>query len=98
VLSDNLAIPHIIIEGQHMFDVLIVRCKDGVAFSDTHKQVQAIFAIVGSRDERNFHLYALSAIAQIVQDPNFERRWLAARSTEALRDIVLLSQRKRPTT
>jgi mannitol/fructose-specific phosphotransferase system IIA component (Ntr-type) len=98
VLSDNLAIPHIIIEGQHTFDVLIVRCKDGVTFSDAHKQVQAIFVIVGSRDERNFHLYALSAIAQIVQDPNFERRWLAARSTEALRDIVLLSQRKRPAT
>jgi APA family basic amino acid/polyamine antiporter len=98
VLSDNLAIPHIIIEGQHTFDVLIVRCKDGVTFSDAHKQVQAIFVIVGSRDERNFHLYALSAIAQIVQDPNFERRWQAARSTEALRDIVLLSQRKRPTT
>jgi amino acid transporter/mannitol/fructose-specific phosphotransferase system IIA component (Ntr-type) len=97
VLSDNLAIPHIIIEGEHTFDVLIARCKDGVAFSDTHRRVQAIFVIAGSRDERNFHLYSLSAIAQIVQDPNFEKRWMTAQSTEALRDIVLLGQRKRPT-
>jgi len=97
VLSDNLAIPHIVIEGEHTFDVLIARCKDGVTFSDTHRRVQAVFVIAGSKDERNFHLYSLSAIAQIVQDPNFEKRWTAARSAKALRDIVLLGQRKRPT-
>jgi amino acid transporter/mannitol/fructose-specific phosphotransferase system IIA component (Ntr-type) len=97
VLSDILAIPHIVIRGEHTFDILIARCKDGVFFSDAHKQVQAIFVIAGSRDERNFHLYSLSAIAQIVQDPNFERRWMTAQNTEVLRDIVLLGQRKRPT-
>jgi mannitol/fructose-specific phosphotransferase system IIA component (Ntr-type) len=96
-LSDNLAIPHIIIEGERTFDILIARCKDGVTFSDEHRRVQAIFVIVGSKDERNFHLFSLSAIAQIVQDPNFEKRWLAAKNTEVLRDIVLLGQRKRPT-
>jgi amino acid transporter/mannitol/fructose-specific phosphotransferase system IIA component (Ntr-type) len=97
VLSDTLAIPHIIVEGEHTFDVLIARCKNGVSFSDAHKQVQAIFVIAGSKDERNFHLYSLSAIAQIVQDQNFERRWMTAQNPEVLRDIVLLGQRKRPT-
>ncbi|MBN1392180.1 MAG: amino acid permease [Sedimentisphaerales bacterium] len=97
VLSDTLAIPHIIIEGEHTFDVLIARCKNGVYFSEAHKQVQAIFVIAGSKDERNFHLYSLSAIAQIVQDQNFERRWMTAQNPEVLRDIVLLGQRKRPT-
>jgi mannitol/fructose-specific phosphotransferase system IIA component (Ntr-type) len=97
VLSDNLAIPHIIVEGEHIFDVLIARCKEGVIFSEARSQVRAIFVIAGSKDERNFHLYSLSAIAQIVQDPDFERRWGAAKSTEVLRDIVLLGQRKRPT-
>ena len=97
VLSDTLAIPHIIIEGERTFDVLIARCKNGVSFSDAHKQVQAIFVIAGSKDERNFHLYSLSAIAQIVQDQNFERRWMTAQNPEVLRDIVLLGQRKRPT-
>ncbi|NQT32778.1 MAG: PTS sugar transporter subunit IIA, partial [Candidatus Omnitrophica bacterium] len=48
-----------------------------------------------TRDERNFHLRALSAIAQIVQDPRFEKKWMKARSKEALRDIVLLGKRKR---
>jgi len=97
VLSDSLAIPHIVIGDEQVFDVLIARCKNGVVFSDKHKQIHAIFVIAGSKDERNFHLYSLSAIAQIVQDPNFEKRWTAARSIEALRDIVLLGKRKRPT-
>ncbi|MDD5327283.1 MAG: amino acid permease [Phycisphaerae bacterium] len=97
VLSDILAIPHIIIEGERTFDVLIARCKDGISFSDAHRQVQAIFVIAGSKDERNFHLYSLSAIAQIVQDPKFEKRWLTAKGVDAIRDIVLLGKRKRPT-
>lgn len=97
VLSDNLAIPHIVIDGVHEFDVLIARCKDGVAFSDAHGKVRAIFVIAGSKDERNFHLYSLSAIAQIAQDPKFDSRWQAAQNVEVLRDIVLLGERKRPT-
>jgi len=95
VLRANLAIPHIIIEGQHVFDILIARCKEGVIFSDLEPNVQAVFVIAGTKDERNFHLFSLSAIAQIVQDPNFEKKWIAAKSKEALRDIVLLGKRRR---
>ncbi|OQX54427.1 MAG: hypothetical protein B5M48_00920 [Candidatus Omnitrophica bacterium 4484_213] len=77
VISPNLAIPHIIIEGKGTFDILLARCQKGIL------------------DERNFHLRALSAIAQIVQDPHFEKKWLAAKSKEGLRDIVLLGKRRR---
>lgn len=95
VLRASLAIPHIIIEGQHVFDILIARCKQGVVFSGLEPNVQAVFVIAGTKDERNFHLFSLSAIAQIVQDPNFEKKWTAAKSKEALRDIVLLGKRRR---
>lgn len=95
VLSPSLAIPHIIIQGELLFDILIARCKEGVIFSDLEPNVQAVFVITGTKDERNFHLFSLSAIAQIVQDPNFEKKWMDAKSKEALRDIVLLGKRKR---
>jgi len=95
VLMPGLAIPHIVTEGSHAFEILMVRCKRGVEFASGIKDVHAVFVLVGTRDERNFHLRALSAIAQIVQDPDFERKWLAAKSKEALRDIVLLSKRMR---
>ena len=95
VLNPNLAIPHIIIEGQHTFDILLARCKKGIVFSGAEPNVSAVFVIAGTKDERNFHLYALSAIAQIVQDPDFEKKWISAKNKEALRDIILLGKRKR---
>jgi APA family basic amino acid/polyamine antiporter len=95
VLTPHLAIPHIVIEGEHAFDVLLARCKKGVTFSDEKTQIQAVFVVFGTKDERNFHLFCLSAIAQIIQDPDFEKKWMNAKRKEALRDIVLLGKRRR---
>jgi len=95
VIAPGLAIPHIIIEGAGKFDILIVRCKKGIIFPDTPQPVHALFVLAGSRDERNFHLRALAAIAQIAQGKNFEKRWLDARNAEELKDIILLAERKR---
>jgi len=95
VLSPGLAIPHIIIDGLQTFLILLARCKEGIIFPGKERKVHTVFVIAGTKDERNFHLRALSAIAQIVQDPRFERKWMSAKNTEALRDIVLLGKRRR---
>ena len=95
VLSPFLAVPHVVVDGTGQFDLLIARCRQGVRFSELAPQIHTIFVIAGSRDQRNFHLRVLSAIAQIVQGPDFERQWMAARNEQALRDIVLLGQRRR---
>ncbi|MFH1616697.1 MAG: amino acid permease [Planctomycetota bacterium] len=95
VLNPNLAIPHIIIDGEKIFDILLVRARKGIAFSPEYPNVHIVFVLAGTRDERNFHLRALSAIAQIVQNPGFEKKWMTARNEQALRDIVLLGTRRR---
>jgi len=95
VLNTFLAIPHIVVEGVHTFDILIARCQGGIEFSNAFSGVQAMFVLAGSRDERNFHLRALAAIAQIVQDPDFERKWITAKGVKEIRDIVLLGERLR---
>ncbi len=94
-IGPHLAIPHIVIEGIDTFGILLARCHAGVYFSDASPEVNAVFVLVGSKDARNFHLRALSAIAQITQSPDFEERWLSARSIEGLRDVVLLGERRR---
>jgi APA family basic amino acid/polyamine antiporter len=94
-ITPFLAIPHIIIEGEMRFSICMVRSKEGIHFSAESPAVRAVFVLIGTRDERNFHLRALSAIAQIVHDPAFESRWMRATSREDLRDIVLLGKRKR---
>jgi mannitol/fructose-specific phosphotransferase system IIA component (Ntr-type) len=95
VLTNNLAIPHIILDGEKEFDILLVRCKKGVYFSENATKIQMVFVIAGTRDERHYHLRSLAAIAQIVQDTTFEKKWMNAKSTNALRDVVLLGKRRR---
>ena len=95
VIRPGLAIPHIIVEGRELFDILPVRSREGIVFGDDQPPVRTAFILVGSPDERNYHLRALMAIAHIVQEPDFADRWLAAAGAEQLRDILLLSSRQR---
>ncbi len=94
-ISPTLAIPHIVVEGRGVFDIFLIRAKKGIRFSEEAPSVSAIFVLVGTADERNFHLRALAAIAQIVQSRDFEKKWIAARSQDELRDVILLGERKR---
>lgn len=95
VIAPGLAIPHIIIEGKQHFDILLIRSLKGIVFSEGQPKINTVFVLVGTKDERNFHLRALAAIAQIVQDSNFQRRWMKAKNKEALRDVILLGKRIR---
>ncbi len=95
VITPYLAIPHVVIPGNKIFEVILVRSNEGIAFSKDSPNVHAVFFLIGSSDERNFHLKALSAIAQIVQHPKFEKRWIKARNIENLRDLILLGKRRR---
>ena len=95
VVQPGLAIPHVIVKGHRLFDVVLVRCKGGVSFSELHQPVRTAFVLIGSPDQRNYHLRALMTIARIVQEPDFHQRWSQARGVEQLRDVVLLSTRQR---
>ena len=95
VIKPGLAIPHIILEGKNIFDFLLVRCKDGVVFDELHEPVRTAFVLIGSPDERNYHLRTLMIIATLLSEEDFEDRWFQAKNPEQLRDIVLLSRRKR---
>ncbi len=97
VVQPGFAVPHIVVEGENQFDILLVRARDGINFPHAPDPVRIMFVLAGSRDERNYHLRALMAVAQIAQEKQFEQRWLAARDTEAIRNLVLLSTRTRDT-
>ena len=95
VIGSGLAIPHIVVEGKETFDILLARNRPGIAFPGATSEVHAIFVLAGSKDERNFHLRALSAIAQIAQPLHFYKEWIRAQDKDALRDTVLLGKRLR---
>ena len=54
-----------------------------------------MFVLVGTRDERPFHLRALMSIAQIAQQPRFEKQCMNARDEEGIRNVILVSERRR---
>lgn len=94
VVRDGLAIPHIIVSKKDYFKIVLVRAKTGVIFPDD-KLVHIAFVLVGSSGERSLHLKDLAAIAQITQNPEFDKKWIEARNKEELRNIILLAERKR---
>jgi len=57
--------------------------------------VKAVFAFVGTKEDRIFHLRTLAAIATLVQGADFEEKWLDAENEHYLRDLILLSERSR---
>ena len=95
VVRTGVAIPHLMVEGEKKFEILMVRCKEGMEFPDSPEPVHAAFVLVGTRDERNFHLCALMAVAQVTNEVDFDRNWLRARNITELRHVVLLAKRRR---
>jgi Trk K+ transport system NAD-binding subunit/mannitol/fructose-specific phosphotransferase system IIA component (Ntr-type) len=87
-LRPDLAIPHIIIDGLNAFHILLARCREGIFFSELAPQVRAVFVLAGTRDQRDYHLYVLSAIAQAVQHTHFQEKWLRARNISSLRVLA----------
>ena len=95
IISQTIAIPHIIINEEKRFEMLIARCEEGIHFSDKTPAIETVFMLASSPDERNFHLQALMAIAQIAQKGDFRQEWLNANSERDLRDILHLAHRVR---
>lgn len=95
ILRHGLAIPHAIIKGEGKFDMLIARCKKGINYSPILPPVHTVFVMVGTKDEREFYIRSMAAIAEITTDHIFETRWMKARNTYQLRDIILMAERKR---
>ena len=95
VMLPGLAIPHLRMEGEGVFALLVGRCREGIRFPGGEEPVVAAFTLVTSEDQRHLHLRALAAIAHLAQQPDFEARWLQADDAEALRDLLLRTERRR---
>lgn len=88
------AIPHVVVEGSSIFDLALCRARFGIRWSES-EVVYAAFSIIGSKDERSFHLKALMSIAQTLQDPGFMKAWNEAGSERELRTAAILTKRRR---
>jgi len=95
VITPEVAIPHIQVDGQEFFEVVIIKNPKGIFFSAESDRVYVVVFLFTSLDCRHLHLKSIAAIAQIIQNPEFYKKWQRARTPEQLRDIFLLAKRKR---
>jgi len=95
VMEQGLAIPHLLVPGEKKFIMAMVRAREGIFFDEIHAPVTMAFVLLGTEDERNFHLKCLMNIAHIVQEPEFRERWNEANSDSQLRDLVIITRRNR---
>lgn len=94
-INQFVAIPHIVVDGTGVFRLAIIRARDGLDFGGGNNDVKAVFVLIGSLDMRRAHLRALAAVAQLVQQADFEELWLKTEELAGLRDMLLLSPRQR---
>lgn len=94
VVYPGVAILSLIVKGRNKFDIILVRSKKGIIFSDNIPPIHAFFVIVSSSDEQSFYFHSLMWIVQISEDKDFEERWLNARNRKELRNIILSSWEK----
>jgi mannitol/fructose-specific phosphotransferase system IIA component (Ntr-type) len=95
VLIPTMAIPAVVVGGKNIFEIVLVRCKSGIKFSEKYTDVKTIIAIIGSKDNRNLYFQAFTAIAQIIKDEEFDNKWENAETIQNLRDIFILGERRR---
>ncbi|MDI6916694.1 MAG: amino acid permease [Thermoplasmatales archaeon] len=94
MIKQGVIVPSIIIPGHKKSDIIFVRCKKGITFSDDYPPANAVFITVSTSDEQHFYLHSLMWLTQIAETPDFETKWLNAQNTDELRDIILSSWRK----
>ncbi len=89
------AIPHVVIDREDIFKMVVVRCSEGVNFGVGSERVKAVFLFVSGKNLSRQHLQTLASIASIVKNEDFEEKWLEAENENYLKDLILLSERKR---
>jgi len=94
-ITPFLAIPHIVVDGEDKMFLTVVRCQEGVKFTEQDDKVQAIFLLGGTGEKRMLHLKALASIATLVDQKDFAKSWLAAKGPTGLKNLMIFSGRKR---
>jgi amino acid transporter len=95
IVHPGIAIISHMIKGRDKYDIIIVRSKKGMIFTENVDPVHAFFLIIASPDMNSLYLHTLMWIIQIAEETDFKDEWLKAKDDEELRDIFLNSWKKR---
>jgi Kef-type K+ transport system membrane component KefB/mannitol/fructose-specific phosphotransferase system IIA component (Ntr-type) len=70
-LTDDLAVPHVALDGNGIFELVVCRVRHGVVLEPGTGPVHVLFVLAASPDMRGAHLHALATIAELAQRSEF---------------------------
>ena len=94
-IMPGIAVSDLIVPGAEFFELAVVRCMPGLELFPNKTPVETFFMIITSMDKRESYLHTLAILAQIAGDFSFEHNWRKAKNEDRLRDVLLLTERKR---
>jgi hypothetical protein len=97
ILHPGLAIFSHEIQGDDIFEILVVRTKKGLVVSNEIDPVHASFIVIASPNQRSFYLHSLMWIVQMAEKCDFDEAWINAKDVHDLRLILLNAWQKRDT-
>lgn len=103
-VTRGIALPHLRLEGIEAPSLVIARSREGIEVSvgtvsdsvPSTQTVHAIFFLVSPNDDPAVHLRLLAQLAACVEQESFMDDWIAARHSDALREILLRDDRYLP--
>ncbi|NLW51628.1 MAG: PTS transporter subunit EIIA [Candidatus Brocadiaceae bacterium] len=93
-VSPSVALPHVVVDGQNVLKMALVRCRGGAFFSEQAPQVRIVFVLVGSLDMRECYLACIAGLAQMAAREGFLDQWLRADGVRGLRNLVVTARRE----
>lgn len=95
VMTDFLAIPHIVVDKEDTMFLVLVRSLEGIYFHDDGAEINALFILGGSAEKRHLHLKTLASIATLVDHKDFQKKWMEAHNSTEIKNLMVLNCRKR---
>ncbi|MCH2141358.1 MAG: PTS sugar transporter subunit IIA, partial [Phycisphaerales bacterium] len=100
-VTHGVALPHLRVADIDRPYLVVVRSRRGMGIeigealgpADSHRDVHAVFYLVSPIEDPALHLRLLAQLAGCVEQDGFKEAWLAARSHQALREVLLRDDR-----
>ena len=100
-VAHGVALPHLRIPGISRPYLVVVRSRKGLdieiggveSSGEAYRGVHAVFYLVSPSEDPALHLRILAELAGCVEQEGFEEAWIAARSHQALREVLLRDDR-----
>lgn len=86
-LNSFIAIPHLIIDNMKEMQMIVIRSKKGVSFSNDKLPAKAVVILFGPLKAREDHLIAMSHIAKVARGKDFKEKWLSDTIEDLIPDI-----------